>query len=140
MTVNPLHCHLSSWDGEDSHCRWCNSTLSAVQKRWHSGACLEAWRLHHRYFLSRQLVFKLSRRKCNCVRADGEQRHSHCAACGLCEAVVRLRGYEMTCDHIVPRRGDKSRFSCKHHPDNLQVLCSYCHDLKSKLDEELYGN
>lgn len=45
----------------------------------------------------------------------------------------------MTCDHIIPRRGDKSRFSCKHHPDNLQMLCSTCHTKKSKEDEKSYG-
>jgi 5-methylcytosine-specific restriction endonuclease McrA len=140
MTVNPLNCVLSSWSGNDDECRWCSTELDPVQRRWCSGSCLEAWRLHHRYFLARQLVLKLSRGKCNCVRTDSEQRHSRCASCGLCESVVQLRGDQMTCDHIIPRRGDKSRFSCKHHPDNLQILCSRCHNIKSKEDELLYGN
>lgn len=139
MTVNPLHCELSRWSGNDNECRWCSSILEPKQKRWCSGSCLETWRLHHRYFLSRQLAVKLSRRKCSCVRPANEPRHTSCAHCGLCEVVVRLRGDIMTCDHIAPRRGDKSRFSCKHHPSNLQMLCSSCHDKKSAEDEMIYG-
>jgi len=140
MTVNPLNCSLSQWSGIDDECRWCSSKLDAVQKRWCSGTCLNTWRLHHRYFLARQLALKRSRRKCMCHRPENGQRHSCCASCGRCEVVVRLRGDEITCDHIIPRRGDKSRFSCKHHPDNLQILCSTCHNTKSKEDELLYGN
>jgi 5-methylcytosine-specific restriction endonuclease McrA len=139
MTVNPLHCELSSWDGANNNCRFCNSILAPEQKRWCSGTCLQTWRLHHRYFLARQLAVKRSRRKCNCIRNKDESRHSSCARCGSCEAVVRLRGGIMTCDHIIPRRGDKSRFSCKHHQSNLQILCSDCHVEKSKEDEILYG-
>jgi 5-methylcytosine-specific restriction endonuclease McrA len=139
MSVNPLNCSLSVWDGEDTNCRWCNSKLEEVQKRWCCGGCLEAWRLQHRYFLARQLAVKLSRRKCRCVRSDNEPRHMHCAGCGSCEAIVALRGMIMTCDHIIPRRGDKSRFSCKHHQTNLQMLCESCHNKKSKEDEQIYG-
>src|SRR4051812_16712493 len=140
MTVNPLHCELSSWSGCNDNCRYCNGQLEPNQKRWCSGTCLNTWRLHHRYFLARQLAIKKSKRKCACKRAKGEPRHSSCAACGACEAVVQLRGEIITCDHIIPRRGDKARFSCKNHPDNLQILCSYCHNVKSKSDEETYGS
>jgi len=139
MTVNPLHCVLSSWSGDEDCCRWCDCKLNPEQKRWCSGSCLETWRLHHRYFLARQLAVKRSKRKCACYRKEGEPRHSCCAACGSCESIVVLRGGMMTCDHIIPRRGDKSRFSCKHHQDNLQLLCSFCHDKKSKLDDLKYG-
>lgn len=139
MTVNPLNCSLSLWTGADDECRWCSSILDVCQKRWCSGKCLESWRLQHRYFLARQFVMKLSRGKCSCVRANGEQRHSICAGCGSCESIVLLRGGMMTCDHIVPRLGDKSRFSCKHHLTNLQILCSFCHDEKSLSDEKQYG-
>lgn len=139
MTVNPLLCTLSSWTGNNDECRWCSRTLDPKQKRWCSGSCLDTWRLHHRYFFARQLAVKLSRRKCSCVRRKGEPRHSCCAACGLCESIVKLRGGIMTCDHIIPRRGDKSRFSCKHHQDNLQILCSNCHANKTKEDEMKYG-
>ena len=135
MSVNPLNCVLSSWSGNDDECRWCSVKLQEYQKRWCSGECLETWRLHHRYFLARQLAVKKSRRKCACLRDIGETKHSHCARCGLCEARVHLRGDMMTCDHIIPRRGDKSRFSCKHHQDNLQILCSTCHNIKSKEDD-----
>ena len=140
MTVNPLHCVLSNWSGNDDECRWCSSELAPEQKRWCSGSCLETWRLHHRYFLARQLAVKLSRHKCACIREKNEPRHSRCAHCGACESIVKLRGGQMTCDHIIPRRGDKSRFSCKHHQENLQILCSTCHDKKSLQDEEMYGN
>jgi HNH endonuclease len=139
MTVNPLHCSLSNWSGIVDECRWCSCKLLPEQKRWCSGYCLNTWRLHHRYFLARQLAVKLSARKCSCVRQSGEPKHSHCAMCGLCEAKIKLRGGIMTCDHIIPRRGDKSRFSCKHHIDNLQILCNACHDLKSEIDEITYG-
>lgn len=139
MTVNPLHCVLSSWSGIDDECRWCSAKLAPEQKRWCSGSCLETWRLHHRYFLARQLAVKKSRRKCNCIRQEGDLRHSHCARCEACEAVVHLRGGIMTCDHILPRRGNKSRFSCLHHQENLQMLCSFCHAEKSMEDELLYG-
>lgn len=138
MTVNPLHCSLSAWNGLEGYCRWCSNELRPEQKKWCSGECLQQWRLQHRYFLARQSIVKNSRRKCQCIRSVGEQRHSHCARCGLCEAVVHLRGAIMTCDHIIPRRGDKSRFSCKHHQDNLQLLCSPCHADKTKEDEVNY--
>lgn len=138
MTVNPLHCSLSVWSGLEGYCRWCNKYLeNPKQKRWCSGQCLESWRLHHRYFLARQFVMKLARGRCSCVRANNEPRHVLCAHCGACESVVALRGGIMTCDHIIPRQGDKSRFSCKHHLDNLQILCFDCHNLKSK-DDEFY--
>lgn len=137
MAVNPLKCVLSSWSGNDDECRWCSSVLELNQKRWCSGECLNTWRLHHRYFFARQLAIRKSRRKCDCIRADGEVRHSTCAHCGSCEAVVHLRGGIITCDHIIPRRGNKSRFSCMHHPDNLQILCSFCHQKKSEQDD--YG-
>lgn len=140
MTVNPLHCSLSLWTGIDDECRWCSSILdSAKQKRWCSGKCLELWRLQHRYFLARQFVMKASRGKCRCVRAEGEQRHAICAGCRSCESIVVLRGGMMTCDHIVPRLGDKARFSCKHHISNLQILCDRCHHKKSLQDEIKFG-
>jgi 5-methylcytosine-specific restriction endonuclease McrA len=139
MTVNPLHCVLSSWSGNDDECRWCSSVLDLKQKRWCSGSCLQAWRLHHRYFLARQLAVKRSKGKCNCHRSEGDPRHTVCARCGSCESVVVLRGGMMTCDHIIPRRGNKSRFSCMHHHDNLQMLCSFCHSIKSAEDEIEYG-
>lgn len=139
MTVNPLHCVLSNWQGNDDCCRWCNNQLEVFQKRWCSGLCLETWRLHHRYFLARQAAVKKSRGRCNCARSKNELRHMRCASCGLCEAVVKLRGDEMTCDHIMPRRGNKSRFSCLHHLENLQMLCSSCHSDKSAIDEIMYG-
>ena len=139
MSVNPLHCILSYWQGNDDNCRWCNSDLEGPQKRWCSGTCLNTWRLHHRYFLSRQIAVKAAKRKCSCIRKDNEPRHIHCAHCGLCEAIVKLRGGEMSCDHIIPRRGDRSRFSCNHHPDNLQMLCDFCHTKKSAEDELQYG-
>ncbi len=137
MTVNPLHCSLSAWNGLEGYCRWCNFILSD-QKKWCSGNCIQQWKLQHRYYLARQAIVKASRKKCSCVRAQGEQRHSHCASCGSCEAIVRLRGGEMTCDHIIPRFGNKSRFSCNHHHNNLQLLCSFCHNKKSKQDEITY--
>lgn len=139
MSINPLHCSLSAWNGLEGYCRWCNIELEEFQKRWHSGECLTRWRTQHRYYLARQLLVKNSRGKCNCVRAKNEPRHLLCAHCGSCEAVVRLRRGEMTCDHITPRRGDKTRFSCKHHQDNLQLLCSFCHDVKTKNDEQQFG-
>jgi 5-methylcytosine-specific restriction endonuclease McrA len=137
MTVNPLYCSLSAWNGLEGYCRWCNLFLGLRQK-WCSGNCLQQWRSQHRYYLARQITVKASRKKCLCIRAEGEQRHSSCADCGSCEAVVRLRGDEMTCDHIIPRFGDRSRFSCNHHNDNLQLLCSSCHIRKSKQDQLFY--
>ena len=139
MSVNPLNCSLSVWTGLEGYCRWCNCLLDINQKRWCSGKCLERWRLQHRYFLARQFVMKLARGKCRCIRAHNEQRHVVCTRCEVCEAVVRLRGGIMTCDHIMPRFGDKAKFSCKHHLDNLQILCNVCHDVKSKNDEIMYG-
>lgn len=138
MTVNPLHCSLSVWTGLEGYCRWCDKELDAKQKRWCSGNCLEAWRLQHRYFLARQLVMKLARGKCLCIKPLNEQRHVLCASCGACEAVVRLRGGIMTCDHILPRFGNKAKFGCMHHVSNLQILCNRCHDKKSAEDEIKY--
>jgi 5-methylcytosine-specific restriction endonuclease McrA len=139
MTVNPAHCSLSVWTGLEGCCRWCDSELDFNQKRWCSGKCLQSWRLHHRYFLARQFTMKLARGKCLCIRSKNEERHVLCAQCGLCESQIRLRGEIMTCDHIVPRFGDRSKFSCNHHVNNLQILCSYCHDVKSDEDIIRYG-
>ena len=142
MTVNPIHCSLSVWTGLEGYCRWCNNQFDegfTYKRKWCSGKCLESWRLHHRYFLARQFVMKLARGKCLCVRAESEERHIICAQCGLCEAVVRLRGGMMTCDHVIPRLGNKAKFGCIHHVNNLQVLCSYCHDRKSEEDQIRYG-
>lgn len=139
MTVNPLYCQLSSWSGADDECRFCSKPLDVKQKRWCSGSCLNTWREHHRYFLARQAAVKRYRGKCSCQRTKGDPRHILCARCGSCEAVVHLRGGIMTCDHIIPRRGNKSRFSCLHHQSNLQMLCSLCHSIKSAEDEEMYG-
>jgi 5-methylcytosine-specific restriction endonuclease McrA len=138
MTVNPLHCSLSSWTGLEGYCRWCDAELEVKQKRWCSGTCLQAWRLQHRYFLSRQFVMKLAKGKCSCRRADSEERHVICAGCGACESVVRLRGGQMTCDHVIPRLGNKAKFGCLHHASNLQILCTACHDRKSAEDEIKY--
>jgi 5-methylcytosine-specific restriction endonuclease McrA len=136
VSVNPLTCSLSAWTGLEGYCRWCNVEIEDGHKRrWCSGNCLESWRLQHRYFLARQFVMKLARGKCNCIRSYDEQRHVLCADCGACESVVALRGEIMTCDHIIPRNGDKSKFSCKHHISNLQILCSGCHRVKSETDE-----
>lgn len=142
MTVNPLHCSLSSWTGLEGYCRWCNEEIPdgySHKRKWCSGKCLTNWKLHHRYFLARQFVMKLARGRCSCVRALNEERHILCSQCGLCESVVRLRGEIMTCDHVIPRFGNKSKFSCIHHVNNLQVLCSYCHTQKSYEDKLKYG-
>ncbi len=135
MSVNPLNCSLSSWDGNENNCRYCNSELEVNKRRWCSGECLNTWRLHHRYFLSRQRAIKLARRKCSCLRASNEPRHIHCADCGLCESIIILKGNIITCDHIIPRNGNKSKFSCLHHVDNLQILCSSCHQKKTTKEE-----
>lgn len=135
MSVNPLNCSLSVWTGLEGYCHWCNNILPLGNKRWCSGNCLSAWRTQHRYYLSRQAVLKRARGKCACLRSENEPRHVLCAHCGACESVVVLRGVILTCDHIIPRNGDKSRFSCKHHQSNLQILCKNCHDEKSKIDE-----
>lgn len=131
MSVNPLTCTLSQWDGQAHNCRLCNSPTPVGRKRWCSGQCLKTWRLHHRYFLARQLALRLARAKCACHRSKTEPRHVHCAHCGRCERVLSRLGRTITCDHIIPRNGDKSRFSCRHHIDNLQILCNVCHDVKT---------
>lgn len=138
MSVNPLYCSLSAWNGLEGYCRWDNKILEN-RKKWCSGECLLEWRTQHRYFLARQALLKRSRRKCHCVRLPNEQRHLYCHDCGSCEVLILLRGGQMTCDHIIPRFGDKARFSCKHHSTNLQLLCSFCHVRKTKEDENLLG-
>jgi 5-methylcytosine-specific restriction endonuclease McrA len=141
VSVNPLHCSLSSWTGLEGYCHWCNNEIvdTNQKRKWCSGKCLESWRLQHRYFLARQFVMKLARGKCLCIRSANEERHILCADCGLCESQVRLCGQMMTCDHIIPRFGDKSKFSCNHHISNMQALCSSCHNLKSAEDIIFYG-
>jgi 5-methylcytosine-specific restriction endonuclease McrA len=142
MTVNPFYCSLSVWTGLEGFCRWCDKEIDdclSTKRKWCSGNCLQQWRQQHRYFLARQVIMKSARGKCLCKRMPNEQRHIVCANCKSCESQVRLRGDIMTCDHVVPRFGDKSKFSCNHHVNNLQVLCSNCHAAKSAQDEIKYG-
>lgn len=142
MTINALHCSLSIWNGLEGYCRWCDKEIcpgTSNKRRWCSGECLTSWRTQHRYYLARQELMRRSRGRCSCLRQAGEERHVLCAGCGKCQSQVALQGSIMTCDHKVPRFGNKEKFSCMHHQSNLQVLCTSCHTEKSRRDELLFG-
>ncbi len=134
MSVNPLHCPLSLWDGDNANCRVCNCVLPEGRSRYCGGECLSYWRSEHRYFLSRQIAVSRALEECGCVAAP----HSVCAMCGLCEGMFSILGRVLTVDHLEPRMGETARFGCLHHTSNLQVLCSHCHEIKTKLDELYY--
>lgn len=137
MSVNPLNCPLSSWEGDSCRCRVCNCLLPENRSRYCSGECLTYWRTEHRYYLSRQMAISRATEDCSCLKGP----HPVCASCGLCEGIFSILGRVLTVDHLVPRMGETARFGCLHHTQNLQVLCDGpggCHRRKTKLDELYY--
>lgn len=136
--VDAAKCSLTLWAGDPGKCRQCDSDLPPSRKNWCRGECLALYRLNHRYFLARQEALKRARGKCGCSRAPGEQRHVKCAHCGDCEIVVKERNEQLEANHIIPRIGDRTSFSCNHHPDNLELLCSSCHQIETSLQTIIY--
>lgn len=138
--VDAAKCALTLWEGDPDRCKQCNSPdlLLNGRKNWCRGECLALYRQNHRYFLARQEALKRARGKCGCSRAPGEQRHARCAHCGDCEIVVKSRNEQLEANHIVPRIGDRTSFSCNHHPDNLELLCSSCHQIETSLQTIIY--
>lgn len=139
--VDAAKCVLTQWAGDPGRCKQCNSSLPGSpkpRKNWCSGECLALYRRNHRYFLARQEAMKRARGKCGCSRLPGEQRHSKCAHCGDCEIVVKGRNEQLEANHIIPRIGDRTSFSCNHHTDNLSILCSSCHRAETELQLLLY--
>lgn len=136
--VDAAKCALTSWRGDPGRCKQCNSDLPALRKDWCGGDCLALYRQNHRYFLARRWCLKRFRAKCDCVREPGEQKHAKCAHCGDCEVVVKAREEQLEVNHIIPRLGDRTSFSCNHHPDNLELLCSTCHYWETELQSLRY--
>lgn len=52
-----------------------------------------------------------------------------CKECGRIEGDTS----KLVCDHIDPHRGDERKF---FDPDNLQTLCSTCHDTVKRKEEQ----
>jgi 5-methylcytosine-specific restriction endonuclease McrA len=138
VLVDPKLCTLSAWQGDEDRCRWCNELLGPRRRVWHDGACMKIFREQHRYTQARRWCHRTSKGVCPCARPKGAHRHSVCAHCGLCEPVLIERGLALECNHIIPRLGDKSSFSCLHHHENLEMLCSDCHKAETNLQKLLY--
>ncbi len=138
MLVDPQQCTLSLWEGDPDHCRWCNLVLGPRRRVWHDGSCMKIFREQHRYTQARRWCKRTAKGWCPCIRPKGSQRHPVCAHCGICEPVLIEQGLALECNHIVPRLGDKSSFSCLHHHDNLQMLCTPCHREETNLQAILY--
>lgn len=140
VAVDAAKCVLTLWEGDPNKCRQCGTDLLSLgsRKNWCGGDCLALYRRNHRYYLARQECLKRSKGKCSCVREPGEQRHAKCAHCGDCEVVVKGRNEQLEANHIVPRLGDRTSFSCNHHPDNLELLCSSCHWAETELQQLRY--
>jgi len=138
VLVDPEQCTLSLWDGDPERCRWCNVILGPKRRVWHDGSCMNIFREQHRYTQARRLCVRKSKGWCPCDRPKGSHRHPVCAHCGLCEPVLLLSGLRLECNHIIPRLGNKSSFSCLHHSDNLQMLCTPCHQAETNLQAIMY--
>lgn len=67
------------------------------------------------------------------IRADQLRMHPLCAECAKLGRVTPAT----ECDHIVPHKGDKSRF---YDRSNLQSLCHQCHSAKTATEDGGYGN
>jgi len=138
MLVDPKLCPLSKWEGDESRCRWCNLVLGPRRRVWHDGSCMKLFREQHRYTQARRWCLRAAKGTCLCARPKGSHRHPVCAHCGLCEQVLIEQGLRLECNHIIPRLGDKSSFSCLHHHDNLQMLCTPCHLIETNLQRLMY--
>lgn len=138
VLVDPIACSLSAWAGDLDRCRWCNETLGPRRRVWHDGSCMKMFREQHRYTQARRWCLRKAKGKCLCLRPKGSHRHAVCAHCGTCETVLLEQGLKLECNHIKPRLGDKSSFSCLHHHDNLEMLCSPCHLAETNLQRLLY--
>lgn len=116
QTQMRLECHLSSWDGTDGCCQWCNETITDPRRRsWCSKRCAAAWDREHvwsyaRATAKRKADYRCQRPGCTSPRRD-------------CEV-----------NHIEPRNGGGYLPGCHNHarPDKsglggLEVLCHAHH-------------
>lgn len=138
MSVSPLRCVLSLWEGDQNRCRVCNQPNSGDNPKYCEDNCKSYWLGNHRYKQARLNAIRLSKLACLCRGFP----HPVCAMCNRCEPDFLEMGRLLTVDHIKPRNGRTAQFSCMHHVSNLQVLCGgtvdSCHEKKTR-EEDMSG-
>lgn len=98
-------CPLSEWDGDEGHCHWCNAELVGRQRSWCSSTCRRAFERNHVWSIARAAAKRRARYRCQ--------------TCGSNES--------LEVNHIDPVLGAGYGLSCRHHQENLEVLCHACH-------------
>jgi 5-methylcytosine-specific restriction endonuclease McrA len=108
MTTPSDVCPLTV-DHDGKHCHWCGKRLSGRRTRWCSYFCSREAVRNHRWTQAKTAALALV-------------AHFQCARC---------KGFfprsKVEVNHIVPCKGQHSKWGCHHHADNLEVLCKPCH-------------
>lgn len=99
-------CPLSSWEGDEGRCRWCNVELTGRRKAWCSDAHAELFNINHVWNFTRWAA----------LRRDGRR----CVRCGWA-----VGGLEV--NHIVPVLGKHIVIGCHHHLAGVVTLCRTHH-------------
>lgn len=97
-------------------CSWCHKPLIGRQRQWCGKSCSKEFLRNHFWKEARRWALKLANKRCSLCGAPEEIRWD------------RKDGRSsLEINHIVPVLGDRVNFSCRHHQENLQVLCFKCH-------------
>ncbi len=113
-----LSCTASAWKGDKDSCRWCNSMLPGMRRRWCSDECAASFGRNHWWTSASRAA----------VKRDGRR----CVRCGATELDPRRRkgktsSVYLEVHHKIPVKGRHSVSGCHHHLDGLETLCCDCH-------------
>jgi hypothetical protein len=110
MAFVRVPCALTSWDGSQGRCNWCNAAIPQTSRRsvWCRDQCRRTWERNHiwrraRIFARRRAQYRCTRSGCEAERGDVEV------------------------NHVDPRNGQGYGPGCHHHQDNLEPLCRAHH-------------
>jgi len=115
-TPIPKACELAAGSWPDG-CDWCGKIIRPRRVRWCSDWCEHQWKVNHHWPVARKFT----------LRRDGHR----CVKCNS--------GDEVEVNHIRPLRGMGYKPSCWHHLDNLESLCSQCHDAVTFVQQRVWS-
>lgn len=104
-------------------CRVCAGALSGRQRVYCSSACSREWDVNHAWGFASAEALRRAEFRCSACGAKEELNRQPAIKSYFHHPVVS----SLEVHHVVPLQGRYRSTTCMNHQENLQVLCSACH-------------
>lgn len=121
-----LACTASSWEGDETRCRWCDKTLSGRQRRWCSHECANLFGRNHWWSWASKAAKKRDGNQCIECKQDPLIVFAAKVEAGWSEDAAR-KFMILETDHVEQILGRHAQTGCHHHLDGLRTLCAHHH-------------